>query len=271
MQHRFFVPSVSHGVTKNTSDWCYTFTEPIFNGKYEMYSDAHSSAVSYGMKKEEKMYFDVLTKTKNDISALHIVLEKEGFKISDTEKNQKTFKESTVGAVLSLQKKYKNDTLSVNGFSKGIVSRDGVLWLNKVYGCKKESNSTKQFAVVSPNGGEQYNTVGSFTVRWTPVIEKLAKKIVVYLVDTITGKKSVLKEVTPSITQIVYTLPKNGIEGSVTGIGTFLDARYKIEVQVLDSKVKVATNYSNQVQYIPYGTLFTNIQSLSQFLLNYGA
>jgi len=42
-------------------------------------------------------------------------------------------------------------------------------------------------------------------------------------------------------------------------------------IQVLDSKVKVATNYSTQVQYVPYGTLFPNIQTLSQFLLNYGS
>ena len=41
-------------------------------------------------------------------------------------------------------------------------------------------------------------------------------------------------------------------------------------ITVSNLNVKVAVDYSPQVTYIPYGTLFTDVQTLSQFLMSYG-
>jgi len=75
----------------------------------------------------------------NEIAALHIALEKEGFSISSDEKNSQKFAESTASAVSGFQEKYRAEILTPLGlkYPTGFVGKATRAKLNQLYGCAK--------------------------------------------------------------------------------------------------------------------------------------
>jgi hypothetical protein len=47
------------------------------------------------------------------------------------------------------------------------------------------------------------------------------------------------------------------------------DSTYKV-IDVNGTKVNIPNNYSTKIKYVPYGTVFTTVQALSEFITNYG-
>ncbi|MDP2951617.1 MAG: Ser-Thr-rich GPI-anchored membrane family protein [bacterium] len=72
-----------------------------------------------------------------EVSALHIVLEKEGFDIFEEEKTNQEFDESTASAVSGFQQKYADEILKPLGlkYSTGILGKSTRAKLNKLFGC----------------------------------------------------------------------------------------------------------------------------------------
>lgn len=73
-----------------------------------------------------------------EVEALHLVLEKEGLTISQDEKLNREYDESTASAVTGLQEKYRNDILNPLGlrYGTGFVGKGTRAKLNQLYGCK---------------------------------------------------------------------------------------------------------------------------------------
>jgi hypothetical protein len=73
-----------------------------------------------------------------EVKALHNVLEKEGFFISEKEKRESYFYESTLEAVMEFQRKYKEDISKYAGYEihcTGFVGPATRAKLNELYGC----------------------------------------------------------------------------------------------------------------------------------------
>lgn len=104
---------------------------------------------------------------------------------------------------------------------------------------------TRTLTVLSPNGGERVGTTTTFDITWSAVgTDTTIKAVRVNLIDVTSNKKVTLKDVTPATTKLTYTIPVNGIQNDMVGLGTYADARYKVEVQAIgtDGTVK----YSDQ-------------------------
>jgi len=81
-----------------------------------------------------------------EVSTLHMALEKEGFNILDEEKSKKQFGESTASAISGFQQKYADEILAPLDlkYGTGFVGQNTRAKLNKLYGC-----GTKEISVVS--------------------------------------------------------------------------------------------------------------------------
>ena len=73
-----------------------------------------------------------------EIAALHIALEKEGFTVSNEEKSKKEFGELTASMVSGFQEKYGNEILLPLGlkYGTGFIGQNTRVKLNKLYGCE---------------------------------------------------------------------------------------------------------------------------------------
>jgi hypothetical protein len=93
------------------------------------------------------------------------------------------------------------------------------------------TSKTRSLSVTAPNGGDNIVGVPSFNITWTANgIDTTVKKLTVNLIDTVSNRKTMLKEVATNVNSLAYTIPTNGIQGDIVGIGTYSDARYKVEV-----------------------------------------
>ncbi len=94
-----------------------------------------------------------------DVYNLQIVLEKEGFSITQDEKNQKQFGESTADTVVGFQQKYKDEVLAPWNlqFGTGFVGKTTIAKLNKLYGCRVKPTPPPfcaQSAVICSSGSK---------------------------------------------------------------------------------------------------------------------
>ena len=104
----------------------------------------------------------------NEIAALHIALEKEGFSISSDEKNSQKFAESTASAVSGFQEKYRAEILTPLGlkYPTGFVGKATRAKLNSLYVCKKPiSNQPPVISAVSGPIVLKVNEVGTWIVK----------------------------------------------------------------------------------------------------------
>ncbi len=96
------------------------------------------------------------------------------------------------------------------------------------------ASKNRSITVTAPNGGERVGTSPSFDITWSAVgTDTTVKSVRVNLMDVTGNKKVLLKDVTPSTTKLTYTIPVNGVQNDIVGLGTYADARYKIEVQAI--------------------------------------
>lgn len=109
-----------------------------------------------------------------DVAALQTVLEKEGFAISQNEKANQRFGNSTGAAVIAFQEKYKDEILKTVNEREGtgFVGKTTRVKLNQLYGCKKEDGSLnvqKSYAVLAQNIaiGTHNQPLGGFSVEAT--------------------------------------------------------------------------------------------------------
>ncbi len=80
------------------------------------------------------------------------------------------FNEGFASAVTGFQEKYKSEILTPNGLSHGTgyVGPSTRKKLNQLYGCSGGGIvPNQQIKVLSPNGGEVFNTSGVIPVRWS--------------------------------------------------------------------------------------------------------
>lgn len=120
--------------------WCYDFSANLF----------------FGSKGDE-------------VAALQMALEKEGFSISDSEQKGSAaaiFGESTASATVGFQEKYKSEILSPWGFAHGTgyVGKTTRSKLNKLYGCGADQDSSAK--VILPNGGEVLQMGSTYNITW---------------------------------------------------------------------------------------------------------
>jgi hypothetical protein len=83
--------------------------------------------------------------TGNEVLALQAALEKEGFSVSDSEKQGvASFGDHTTSAVVGFQEKYKEEVLSPWGlkYGTGYVGSTTLAKLDELYGCKEEEKTT---------------------------------------------------------------------------------------------------------------------------------
>jgi methionine-rich copper-binding protein CopC len=108
-------------------------------------------------------------------------------------------------------------------------------------------SKSRAVAITSPNGGERFTTEPTFEIAWsTTGIDTTVSKFELNLIDTVANRTTLLKDLPKTAKNYVYTIPKNGVQGSIVGIGTFTDARYKIEVKALsDSGSTLFSDQSN--------------------------
>ena len=115
----------------------------------------------------------------NDIANLHIALEKEGFVISETEKKQKRFGETTASAISGFQVKYKEEILNPLGlnYPTGYVGVSTRKKLNSLYGCDKKPICLQVITSArNPKTGEckEFNTPCDVPTDWIKVEKCIA-------------------------------------------------------------------------------------------------
>lgn len=127
-----------------------------------------------------------------------------------------------------------------NSYKLQLIAKDGSNLSSTSNSAFTIARFVRQIVVKTPNGGETVGANGSFDIVWTANgIDASVKKMYVNLIDTVTNKTALIKEVAPSTNSVTFTVPVNGVLGStngIVGIGTYETARYKIQVQAVGNE-----------------------------------
>lgn len=108
------------------------------------------------------------------------------------------------------------------------------------------AQKTRSLTVVSPNGGERVGTSTTFEIVWNATgIDSTVRSIKVNLIDTVQNKTVLVKDAPVTDRKTTFTMPVNGVLGALSGIGTYADARYKIEVQAMGLSGALFSDQSN--------------------------
>jgi len=112
--------------------------------------------------------------TGNDVKALQIALEKEGFRDAKKDYDTGVFGIYTSSAVVGFQEKYIHDILAPYGLKRGtgFVGRTTRAKLNAIYSCDGITSGEKpEITIVSPNGGEKWAIDNTYEVKFSCIKE----------------------------------------------------------------------------------------------------
>jgi hypothetical protein len=148
-----------------TSAQCRNLTSNFYYQMDGLYSSLYSWASWHKARVEMETYSNALTKYRADVSALHRILEAEGFSVAAAEKSSRDIGFSTASAISGLQEKYKAQILTPQGltYPTGIVDRATREFLNQKYGCIEKA----KIDITSPSTSVIRGKGEIIPIKWT--------------------------------------------------------------------------------------------------------